>query len=73
MKQKYDLTEIEDYFQSWESPEKAAAKINSVIVTLTSLYVNSADPCDGIYRLKESMEFLIGLRSAIEDVKSIAG
>lgn len=71
MTQKYNLTEIQDYFQNWDSPEETAAKINSAIVTMTDLYLKSDDLCVSSYEVKKSMDFLINLRMAIEHVKPI--
>lgn len=71
MSNKYDLTCIQEYFQSWASPQETAAKINSVIVKLADWYTKTDDPCTNVYDLRECMDFLINLRGAIEEVNAI--
>lgn len=71
MKQKYDLSEMHDYFECWETPQSTAAKINAVAVRLADWFTELDDPNTNVFYLKESLDFLINLRMSIEKVKPI--
>lgn len=71
MEKQYDLSELEGYFQCVVSPEIAVARINSVIVQLTQWFLEIGNNGVEEYDLKDCVDFLIQLRSAIEEVKPI--
>lgn len=71
MEQKYDFSDLQDYFNAYGSPERNVAKINETIVIMTDWFIELGDPCSNVFALKDCMTFLINLRNAIEDVKPI--
>ena len=71
MEQKYELSELEGYFQCMVSPDKAVSQINSVIVQLTQWFLEVDKQGVEEFYLKDCVDFLLGLRCAIEEVKAI--
>lgn len=67
----YDLTDIEDFFESWDTPQEAAAKLDRVAVVLTNWFIKAGDPCGNIHDLKDSIEFLANLRMSIGNITPI--
>lgn len=68
---KYDMGEMEDYFQNWKTPEEAVAGINSVIVIMTQWFVKLCDKDANKWDMEECLEFLLTLRMSIEEIKEI--
>lgn len=71
MEQKYDFKELEGYFQCIETPEKTVNKINAVIVQLTQWFLEVDNQGVEEFYLKDCVDFLLGLRCAIEEIKPI--
>lgn len=71
MEQKYDFSELEDYFQCIGTPEKTVNGINAVIVQLTQWFLEIDNQGVEEFYLKDCVDFLLGLRCAIEEVKPI--
>lgn len=69
MEQKYDFSDLQDYFNTYGSPEWNIAKINEIIVIMTDWFIEVEDPFSKIFDLKDCMDFLINLRNAIKEVK----
>lgn len=68
---KYDMRELEGYFQCMKTPEETKAGINAVIVQLTRWFVETNDVCSEVYELKDCLDFLLRLRDVIDEVKVI--
>ncbi len=68
---KYDIGELEGYFQCIKTSEETVAEINAVIVQLTRWFIETNDVCSEVYELKDCVDFLLSLRGAIEEVKAI--
>lgn len=71
MEQKYDFKELEGYFQCIETPENTVNKINAVIVQLTQWFLEVDNQGAEEFYLKDCVDFLLGLRCAIEEIKPI--
>lgn len=69
----YDLRELEGYFQCIKTPEETVAKINEVIVHFTRWFLTIDDTEFEVIYLKDCVDFLLGLREAIEEVTTING
>lgn len=68
---KYDMSELEGYFQCMKTPEETTAGINAVIVQLTRWFVETNDVCSEVYELKDCLDFLLTLWAVIDEVKAI--
>lgn len=71
MEQKYDFSELEGYFQCMVPPDKVVSQINSVIVQLTQWFLEVDNQGVEEFYLKDCVDFLIGLRCAIEGIKPV--
>lgn len=71
MEKQYDMTEMQDYFSFWSSPEKTVAGIDRVIARMADWFTQLDDPADNVCFLQESIDFLFTLRHSIEETKPI--
>lgn len=70
-KVEYDLTDIKEYFQDYNTPQETSAKIDRVTTLLTKWFIAVGDPCSNILDLKEAVDFLYNLRMSIDCVNPI--
>lgn len=66
---KYNMKELEGYFEIVRTPEETVAKINVVIAQLTRWFITMDDVYTEIYDFKDCVDFLLDLKSAIGDVR----
>ena len=69
MEQKYDFSDLQDYFNVYGPPEKTVARINEVIVMMTDWFIAAGDPCSKVFDLKDCMDFLINFRNSLSELK----
>lgn len=67
----YDLTEIKEYFQDYNTPQETSVKIDRVMVLLTKWFIKAGDPCANVTDLKEAVDFLYNLRMYIDCINPI--
>lgn len=67
----YDLTDIQEHFQNYDTPQETSAKIGRVAMLLTSWFVKIGDPCSNVLDLKEAIDFLHNLSMTIDCVKPV--
>lgn len=67
----YDLTDIQEHFQNYDTPQETSAKLDRVAILLTRWFIEIGDPCSNVLDLKEAIDFLYNLRTTIDCVNPI--
>lgn len=67
---KYDLSELQDFFVSWYSPEELISIFRRIAMNMSVSYLENMDMAN-LYNLKDDLDDLRNFIFALEQVKRI--